>query len=59
MVFRGQILEQVVMVAFDEDNQLLLHHLKDKVLHFTGFSATVEQISEDDEFVRLRIIEIA
>ncbi len=46
------------MVSPNQDHISLLHELENELLHLQGFLPAVEQIAQDDQLVRFRIVEI-
>ena len=47
------------MIAFDQNNPVLLHQLKDKLLQLGCFRPPVKEVAEDYELMRLCFCEEA
>ena len=58
LVDRVHFLVEIFMVPADEDHCVLFHELQNEPLHLHGFLPAVEQITQDDQLVRLGIGEI-
>ena len=50
--------KEIFMIPSNQDHSILLHELKDVFLHLYRFLPAVEDITQDDELMRLRIGEI-
>ena len=50
--------KKIFMVPSNQDHSILIHELKDGLLHLHSFLPPVEDITQNDQLVRLRIGEI-
>ena len=58
LVDRDHFLVEIFVVSSDQDYVVPLHELQNKLLHLHSFPPAVEQIAQDDQLVRLGIVEI-
>ena len=57
-VYGDHFREQILMISADQNDSVLLHELQDELLHLGRLRASVEDIAQNDQLVRLRIGEI-
>ena len=58
LVNRDHFLIEILMIPTNQDHGILLHELQDELLHLHSFQPAVEEIAQDDQLVRFRIVEI-
>ena len=58
LVDRDHFRKEILMVSADHNDGVLLHELQDEPLHLDRLRAAVEDVAQDDQFVRLGIVEI-
>ena len=52
------LFKEIFMIPSNQDHSLLLHEPKDEVLHLYRFLPAVEDIAQNDQLVRLGLVEI-
>ena len=52
-IFSQQHFKEIFMIAFDQNDSVLLHQLKDKNQQLRRFHPSVKEVTQDDELMRL------